>query len=68
MCCSAKVKRLADEISHLTLLETLDLTDILKDILGMSNRCVAASLSLVTLIESVHVEGLMSQLATRDKR
>lgn len=35
--CSAKIKRLADEIGHLTLLETLDLTDLLKDMLGMSS-------------------------------
>ena len=41
MCiCSAKIKKLADEISQLTLLETLDLTDLLKDILGLSGRYV----------------------------
>ena len=37
---SAKIKRLADEVSGLTLLETLDLTELLKQILGLGSMCV----------------------------
>jgi hypothetical protein len=43
---SAKIKRLADEISNLTLLESIDLTAVLKETLNISqrlgrdNRCI----------------------------
>ena len=37
--CSAKIKRIASEIASLTLLETVDLTAVLKDTLKMTDRC-----------------------------
>lgn len=38
--CSAKIKRIAAEITSLTLLETVDLTAVLKDTLKMTDKCV----------------------------
>lgn len=37
--CSAKIKRIASEIASLTLLETVDLTAVLKDTLKMTDKC-----------------------------
>ena len=36
--CSLKMRRLADEVANLTLLETLDLTELLKEKLGLASR------------------------------
>ena len=45
--CSAKIKRIASEIASLTLLETVDLTAVLKDTLKMTDKCVPAWAALL---------------------
>ena len=53
--CSAKIQRIADEIAKLTLLETVDLTAALKDVLKLTDKCVMAADSLWGLLQVLRV-------------
>lgn len=47
---SAKIVRLADELVGLTLLEAMDLTDMMKQKLGYTDRCVSSASGMVEFV------------------